>query len=437
MDLKLRNGIEEKVYNFLSGIIMPAMSVLFLCTNTVLNKWMGERAETIQNLIAIIVVLAFAVIILSKPKERIPQWLRMNYLVVAYLVVRIISLWKSGFDYSVGRTVFFEIFYLVGICFFSNVDKNKKIFYVKFFVWFEFLMTFASLAVYYICTYVTTGISDMLIKLTYFEKSGNALAFSNPNTAGIFAGFGIVLAIVIYGEKIFSKKFTVLYGMYNAVAMILFGCRSADMGVLAVIFTIIFFMIFRKVDKRKFTVAVLLMATATLIPIYGLVHYGESSSALSYTPIEIKVDSLSTGRYIIWKECVITQKNHEIFGHGNLNLEQQARKEFISGIDQNYYWRYTWAADLGPHNGYIAMVSGTGWAGLTLFIAILFQRIMRTKNLRKDRRYLILIFTFIINCFESLFILNRFFTCFYMLLILNESSENDDKEQQLLTREVN
>ena len=127
MDLKLRNGIEEKVYNFLSGIIMPAMSVLFLCTNTVLNKWMGERAETIQNLIAIIVVLAFAVIILSKPKERIPQWLRMNYLVVAYLVVRIISLWKSGFDYSVGRTVFFEIFYLVGICFFSNVDKNKKI----------------------------------------------------------------------------------------------------------------------------------------------------------------------------------------------------------------------------------------------------------------------------------------------------------------------
>lgn len=98
----------------------------------------------------------------------------------------------------------------------------------------------------------------------------------------------------------------------------------------------------------------------------------------------------------------------------------------VSEIDQTYYARYVSAAQLGPHNGYIGMISATGWAGFGLFIAILLQRIKRAKHLEKGRWYLMLIFIFVINCFESLFILNRFFTCFYMFLILETDMEDGE-----------
>ena len=36
-----------------SKIFMPLMAATFILFNTVINKWMGERIETLQNLIAI------------------------------------------------------------------------------------------------------------------------------------------------------------------------------------------------------------------------------------------------------------------------------------------------------------------------------------------------------------------------------------------------
>ena len=87
--------------------------------------------------------------------------------------------------------------------------------------------------------------------------------------------------------------------------------------------------------------------------------------------------------------------------------------------------------ELNPHNGYIAQISATGWVGFALFIAILAQRIKRADHLDKGRWHLLVIYTLVINCFESLFILNRFFTCFYMLLILETDMEQPDEPKKL------
>ena len=117
---------------------------------------------------------------------------------------------------------------------------------------------------------------------------------------------------------------------------------------------------------------------------------------------------------------------------GNLKLEQDARKEMVAANNCGEYSWYEIAAELGPHNGYISMISGAGWLGLLLFIAILIQRIRRSKNLEKGNWYLMLVFIFAINCFESLFILNRFFACFYMFLILESDWEKEDDANQIV-----
>lgn len=399
-----------------SKFLMPVMAVLFICTNTVFNKWIGERAETLENLIAIVILLIVALNLFEKPKDNLMPWLKSNVLVIIYLIARVISLQQSGFDYSVIRTVFFEIFYLIGICSFTIANGQKTNFYIKFFAYFEFVMTSASLLLYYFMRIAAPGMEAFLMKMTYLEKSGNAMLFSNPNTAGIMAGFSIVLAIICYNRNYFSKKFILVYGVYNVIALILFGCRSADVGVIAVILVLLLTRKILKAERRKITTCALCIVICTLIPVYALVeHSGES---FEYTEYERVVNSLSTSRYTVWKECIITQKDDMLFGKGNLHLEQEARKELVANVDQDYYWRYVEASELGPHNGYIGMISAAGWVGFALFAAILLQRIKRAKHLEKGNWYLMLIFIFVINCFESLFILNRFFTCFYMLLIL-------------------
>lgn len=426
---KIANGKRSWIdrVNLISGkFLMPAMAVLFVCTNTVFNKWIGERAETLENLIAIVILLGIGLNIFKNPGERLMPWLKSNVLVMIYLIVRVISLQQSGFDYSVIRTVFFEIFYLVGICNFTLINRPGNNFYIKFFVYFELVMTAASLLIYYFMKTVAPGMEGFLLEMTYLEKSGNAMLFSNPNTAGIMAGFAIVLAIIYYKKDCFSKKFILIYGAYNVIALIMFGCRSSDVGIAAVVFVLLLTGRILKSGRRKITVGALCVVICTLIPVYALVeHSGES---FEYTEYERLVNSISTSRYTVWKECIITQKDDMLFGKGNLHLEQEARKELVADIDQEYYWRYVEASRLGPHNGYIGMISAAGWIGFALFAAILLQRIKRAEHLEKGSWYLMLIFIFVINCFESLFILNRFFTCFYMFMILETDLDEERKD---------
>ena len=162
-------------------------------------------------------------------------------------------------------------------------------------------------------------------------------------------------------------------------------------------------------------------------PIYGMIGYYESEQALSYERVEDKLSSLSSSRYIIWKESFLIQQDSLLFGKGNLKLEKEARKELVDKVKPMESTRFYAATELGPHNGYIGMISGTGWLGFLVFIAILIQRIRRSKSLESGNWYLLLIFFFAINCFESLFILNRFFICFYMFLILESDWEKGDE----------
>lgn len=406
-----------------SKIFMPLMALTFLLFNTVVNKWIGERVETLQNLVVICILLILVCNLLSEPKRTLLPWLRTNYLVIVYFVVRGISLLQSGFEYGVIRTIFFEVFFLIGICKITLQDSSRI--YISMFIWAEFVLSALSLALYYTHGLFGEGFESFLTQYTYLSKSGNALMFANPNTAGIMAGFSIVLTAVLYGRSRYSKGFLLFFGIFNLAALILFGCRSAEAGVLAVLGFAALHKIFPKLNGQRIAAISLLLCIMTLIPIYGLVAYHESKSPLSYTDIEEKADTISSGRYTLWKQCAVTQKDDLLFGKGNLALEQQARKDFMDSLEHRweYSYRYFQAADLGPHNGYIGMISAAGWIGFGLFMAILMQRIKRAEHLKKGRWHLMLVFAFVINCFESLFILNRFFTCFYMLLVLDTDME--------------
>ena len=141
METISKNRWINRLNIFSSKILMPIMAILFICTNTVLNLWIGERIETIQNLLAIVVLFIVVVNLLSSPRDNLISWFKSNVLVVAYFIIRLISLWQSGFDYSVIRTIFFEMFFLIGICGCTINAVNVRNFYIKFFIWFELIIS--------------------------------------------------------------------------------------------------------------------------------------------------------------------------------------------------------------------------------------------------------------------------------------------------------
>ncbi len=486
----------KRLHLLSSRLIMPVMAVLFICTNTVFNLWIDEHIETVQNILALVTLLITACWLLSAPRRRLLPWLRGNILVIVYFIIRLISLWQCGFDYSVIRTICFEMFFLIGICGFtvnithrrtdaqicadgyrgtedsapSGAGSGKQgaeydssampgyAFYVKFFVWFEVIMSALCVIIFFAAPHMGQSVQQLLADYTYYEKFKAAALFSNINTAGIMAGFSIVLAFILYRKAaqnknsaqnsnsaggsgpaagaVFGKKAIIAFGLYNVFALIYFGSRAADVGILAVIAFFAVKKIFPKINVKRLAAAALCLMVLTLVPIYVFIGYHEKDADLSYTMLEYRIDKVSSTRYVIWKECFVTQQDDLLFGKGNLKLEQQARKDLMSGYESGTVdYRYFTTVELGPHNGYIGMVSGAGWLGLLLFIAIMLQRIRRSKNLEKGSWYLMLVFFFAINCFESLFILNRFFACFYVFLILESDWEQADDSGLAAVRE--
>lgn len=399
--------------------IMPAISILFILFNTVVNLWVDGKLETVLNVLAIFVLVIFACNLLSSSKSDIMKWCRENILIILYFMVRIVSLWQSGFDYSVLRTIFFEAFFLVGICTVTVDKRGNNYFYIRVFIFIELVLSMGSLIIYSAIPYMNSSMMGLLESLTLYGEGNiqKAILFGNTNTAGIMAGFSIVLSVVCWDKGIVKNWILVGYGVFNIIALALFGCRSSDIGVLAVVCIMLLLKIAPRIKRELIVIIALLVVSASVIPLYIFMESQGNLDYKEFTPIEHSINDMSTGRYVIWKGCYLTQKDDMLFGKGSLKMEQLDRKELINNMDPDYYWRQAMSAELGPHNGYIGMISGTGILGLLLFIGILIQRIKRSPSIKSGNWYLLLIFIFVINAFESLFVLNKYFTCFYMMML--------------------
>lgn len=91
---------------------------------------------------------------------------------------------------------------------------------------------------------------------------------------------------------------------------------------------------------------------------------------------------------------------------------------------------------MGIHNGYLGMISATGITGFLLFVSILIQKILRAGLLNNEKWYLLLVFIFTINCFESLFIIGRFFQCFCMFLILETDVDVEENNNCIQPKNI-
>ena len=417
-------------------ILMPIMAITFIAFNTVVNLWLGSKAETLQNILAILILFTVACTLLSSPKKELLPWIKSNLIVIVYLIVRGISFIESGFDYSVLRTIFFEMFFLIGITGKTVGNERCGRIYLYIFLIIETIVCIGCMAVYAIGIKADEDTISWLTEYTYYEQFNKTALLSNSNTAGIMAVFAII-SIVILWKHIKKSKIIIpiiISLVLNIVFMFMAQSRSAEVGLIAAAAFFIVMLFIKKPIKRQSVFLVLCGCIVFVFCVYGFTNIKISEDPYNLDTIETTINDVSSNRYVIWKECVTEQKNHLMFGAGNLAIEQDNRNAIFNDSAYNYHYRE--GSALGPHSGYIGMISGAGWLGFALFVMILFQRIRRAEILKEGNWYLAIIFILAINLFESLFVLNRFFTCFYMFMILEmQNSIEDANDKSISTME--
>ena len=122
-----------------------------------------------------------------------------------------------------------------------------------------------------------------------------------------------------------------------------------------------------------------------------------------------------------------------MFGTGSPTLEKDQRNEYLK---EKYTEAYGTEEDFVPttlsvHNGYLATIFITGWAGFILFIIIMLDKISKTKVLKPRNKNgaimaAIVIFAFMVSNFEALLVTSRYFTVLLMFIAL--AWDMDQKE---------
>ena len=147
---------------------------------------------------------------------------------------------------------------------------------------------------------------------------------------------------------------------------------------------------------------------------------------------EIRLNAISSDRYIIWKTCYITFDKSTVFGRGSLKLEKQYRKQYAAEHENEVTTVHITAARFSPHNGYIELLTVSGWMGFVLIMAFLYLAVADAGHFNKGYWYIIVCFILINNLFEGLFILDRFFPCLYLFRELSVNSYDDSADESMI-----
>lgn len=426
----------EKINKFNTRIIMPFTVLVFIFSISNLTKVIN--LETIENLLAIYLLLSVAVNILLNKKIGIINWIKSNKFILLYIVIRCLSIVQSGFDYSAIRSVFFEVFLLVGICNVTACPKQKDL-YVGLILVVEILLAIGSLILYkgYALLYSENNalLFNIYDKWTYYIEYPTSGLFSNSNYAGMLAGLAILCAFYFITRY---KSLTVwiilaVSIVLNGYFLIIQGCRSAELSMIAIICILILNFIFKnkfnKIGTNKIAAVFLLVCCLMMIGIYGILQKNISDNQYLLSESEYRVDSLSSGRYSIWKTVIIESNEKKLLGVGSIGISQEERKKEITPENGYYYNMYKYA-DYKPHNGYFSMLISTGILGTILFFMVLFQKIYKCDGLNKNYSYLFIIFILCLNFFEDAFITYRAFNSFALMLMLTIFTSNSENTKE-------
>ncbi len=440
MELSLKNleiGFKpnEKL-ELAKKVLLLSYVVLETLYKTIVGMYMAVEMDRLQCVVgaALATVLLIELVRLNNDDKIL--WIKNHSLVLVYFVIRCITFVAIGFQYTMLRSVFFEGIYLLILTELILDGRFCRNVIFKFFIAANVLLNIVNAYIYSYCESVSIAGTFMEDELfNYFTQYTYADAYtgmyyssmySNPNQMGLMTALAIILAINYISKDMSALKgfLAMIYFIFSLYCVEISNCSNAYVSLIAVACAYLVVKFVKYFTKKKLTVICLICCVLVTGVFYGIAAiHGEYDE---YTTLEFKINDLSTERYAIWKDSYYSHQEEALLGCGNITLEKRDRYQYNldKGIDRGFDINSSLIDYVGPHNGYIGMISCTGILGFIAFLGLLIKRILNSRSLDKPYWYLAIIFILVINLFECMMPVSKNFITLYMFLIL----AMDDRE---------
>lgn len=417
--------IKDITLNCSNALLM--LIVLFSALRaTIFTEVLGLSDRVFVILILLFLGTFLVQFLLAKKEEKL-AFLKNQIFVVVYLGIRCVLLVLHGFDHFIFGSIIYETVFLLLICPWTvgTYEKVKTIFIT--FIGFNFIMNLLSVGLVLCMGKLPDWEIDLAVYHEtpgYMEANPYAGLFANPNNAGIMTAMALCLFLLVMkvarnGRKYLAWKIIGmgLYILFSLYMLYRYGCRSADVGLITVLLVYGLVKAFKWNKKRvlQIVLVVVLLCNAALL---AVIASGADETSEHIATINI----LSSGRYKLWNDGYHTASFADawLLGQGSNELELENRNVYLKdkwiseGNDETLYVEEI----LGLHSGYLSILFNAGIICFALFVVILWQKTRRMPFGNQGNWYLIVIFAFTVNLFESLLIMNRSYVCFLMMIVL-------------------
>ena len=276
---------------------------------------------------------------------------RSRYLLILFLLLQCSTFFISkNYISDTTRLVFNGIYFLIiSISIDSNKKDVNKIFKITSLLIFiviiiSFIMYFLNLSIN-----INSNIYGKLLEAEYYKSFVGITV--NSNTIGILSSFLIIFSIHLLINKKRLAYINYFYIVIGIVSLVLSGSRGA---ILMFLIYVIMILILSNKGYLKLTISIFIIG---------------SIGILIYYLNKINIDTISTGRSVLWENAFNIIKENKIFGVGTTS--------FVDIMKENSHVSLPGIEAGGLHNIYIQIALCNGLLAFFVFITFILTSIIR------------------------------------------------------------
>lgn len=276
---------------------------------------------------------------------------RSRYLLILFLLLQCSTFFISkNYISDTTRLVFNGIYFLIiSISIDSNKKDVNKIFKITSLLIFiviiiSFIMYFLNLSIN-----INSNIYGKLLEAEYYKSFVGITV--NSNTIGILSSFLIIFSIHLLINKKRLAYINYFYIVIGIVSLVLSGSRGA---ILMFLIYVIMILILSNKGYLKLTISIFIIG---------------SIGILIYYLNKINIDTISTGRSVLWENAFNIIKENKAFGVGTTS--------FVDIMKENSHVSLPGIEAGGLHNIYIQIALCNGLLAFFVFITFILTSIIR------------------------------------------------------------
>lgn len=357
------------------------------------------------------------------------KWLNDNFLIIIFLFILSLSMLVNGtLKGIIGRCVLVALYGFVfnEHMFDVAVIKNKII---PTLVYINGVANILSIffGLFVILFGHGNFIGSVLKKITFLKLKHFAfplsLMYSNPNSMGVMTGIALLCACACFkkSEKQWKNLLFFVYVLFSICCICISKCRSAQLACICVMVAAILTFFLGNAYRRKFVFAAFSVAVVICSSFLLFIYNNENTGLINFTPAEQSISRVSSGRYFIWKSGYYTMKNRWLWGVVNTTKERdEYQQKTYPGTPQALLWR-----GLSAHNGYFDLLFTAGVFAFIVAYLLICKKIVCSLSLSSGLWFLCLIYSFVINLFETMFFSGEVILFLVVWLILSFNLNED------------